>query len=157
MTNRTIQISFCYMSLMFSFISGCSAKSSLQRSATEISLLPCPALANCVSSMEEDGYYSILPIIYQGTRAEALATMTVIVAEMENTTLRQQAVDYLHFEFRSKFIGFVDDVEFFFPENELTIHVRSASRSGISDFGVNRRRVEEIRLLFAEYSANITQ
>ncbi len=40
----------------------------------------------------------------------------------------------------------VDDVEFYFPANENVIHLRSASRVGESDLGVNRRRVEQIRL-----------
>lgn len=43
---------------------------------------------------------------------------------------------------------FVDDVEFYFPETtskEIIIHVRSASRIGYSDFGVNRKRIEDIR------------
>lgn len=49
---------------------------------------------------------------------------------------------------RSALFRFADDVEFFLDEGTSTIHMRSASRVGYSDFGVNRRRVEEIRTRF---------
>jgi uncharacterized protein (DUF1499 family) len=39
----------------------------------------------------------------------------------------------------------VDDVEFWFDAAAKTIHFRSASRSGYYDFGVNRKRMEELR------------
>ena len=55
---------------------------------------------------------------------------------------------YIRAEFVSKIFHFVDDVEFYFPDNdseELLVHVRSASRVGYSDFGVNRKRIEKIR------------
>jgi len=44
-------------------------------------------------------------------------------------------------------MGFVDDVEFFFPDTAV-IHMRSASRVGYSDFGANRKRLEKIRQRF---------
>ena len=55
--------------------------------------------------------------------------------------------DYLYVEFKSRIMGFVDDVEFYFPEESI-IHVRSASRMGYSDLGVNRKRIETIRQHF---------
>ena len=54
---------------------------------------------------------------------------------------------YLHVEFTSRIFRFVDDVEFVFEDETKTIHFRSASRTGYSDFGVNRNRMEEIRRL----------
>ena len=53
--------------------------------------------------------------------------------------------DYLYAEFRSRLLGYVDDVEFFF--DGAAIQVRSGSRLGRRDFGVNRKRVETIRRL----------
>lgn len=52
---------------------------------------------------------------------------------------------YLHYEFTSLLLRFVDDVEFLFDEEAKTIHFRSASRVGYGDLGVNRRRMEDIR------------
>jgi uncharacterized protein (DUF1499 family) len=51
---------------------------------------------------------------------------------------------YLHVEFRSALFRFVDDVELLFDDKERQIHFRSASRTGYYDFGVNRRRMNEI-------------
>ena len=54
---------------------------------------------------------------------------------------------YLHYEFTSLLLRFVDDVEFLFDDETKTVHFRSASRTGYGDFGVNRKRMEEIRSL----------
>jgi uncharacterized protein (DUF1499 family) len=58
--------------------------------------------------------------------------------------------NYLHVEFRSAFLRFVDDVEFLIDPEEQLVHFRSASRVGDSDFGVNRDRMEQIRNAFSE-------
>ncbi len=55
---------------------------------------------------------------------------------------------YLHIEARSLVFRFVDDVEFLIDPGHHLIHMRSASRTGYSDLGVNRRRVERIRRAF---------
>jgi uncharacterized protein (DUF1499 family) len=57
---------------------------------------------------------------------------------------------YLHAEFTSLFFRFVDDVEFLVDDAAKVIHVRSASRLGRSDLGVNRKRVERIRARWRE-------
>ena len=54
---------------------------------------------------------------------------------------------YLHYEFTSRLLRFVDDVEFVFDDESKTIHFRSASRIGYGDYGVNRDRMEAIRVL----------
>ena len=66
---------------------------------------------------------------------------------MPRAKLIEEDDSYLHFEFTSLLLRFVDDVEFLFDEESKTIHFRSASRVGYGDFGVNRRRMEEIRKL----------
>lgn len=67
---------------------------------------------------------------------------------MERTNIVTETDNYFHAEFKSALMGFVDDSEFYHDEREDVIHVRSASRVGYSDFGVNRRRVESIRERF---------
>lgn len=61
---------------------------------------------------------------------------------------------YVHVEFTSFLFRFVDDVEFVFDEENKIIHLRSASRVGISDFGVNRSRLENLRTLFETSGEN---
>ena len=67
------------------------------------------------------------------------------MAGLPRTKLVQEDDSYLHYEFTSLLLRFVDDVEFLFDDETKTIHFRSASRMGYGDFGVNRRRMEDIR------------
>jgi uncharacterized protein (DUF1499 family) len=67
---------------------------------------------------------------------------------MDRACIVQSTDDYVHVEFRSAVFGFVDDVEFYFSPPG-TIQVRSAARTGYFDFGVNRERVETLRVRFA--------
>jgi uncharacterized protein (DUF1499 family) len=68
---------------------------------------------------------------------------------MDRTTIVQEAGDYLYAEFKSKLMGFVDDVEFYVDRAANVVQVRSASRVGRSDLGVNRQRIDAIREQFA--------
>jgi uncharacterized protein (DUF1499 family) len=110
-------------------------------------LVPCPSSPNCVSTKAEDAGHAIAPFRYQKTRPEAKEALKTIVRSLPRTKLVQEDETYLHFEFTSLLLRFVDDVEFLFDDEAKTIHFRSASRTGRSDFGVNRRRMEDIRKL----------
>ncbi|MEO1134470.1 MAG: DUF1499 domain-containing protein, partial [Cyanobacteria bacterium J06639_1] len=72
-----------------------------------------------------------------------------VVEGMEQTKVVERGDRYLYAEFTSKLMGFVDDVEFYADEAASVIHVRSASRLGKSDLGVNRKRIEAIRAQYA--------
>jgi uncharacterized protein (DUF1499 family) len=110
-------------------------------------LAACPDSPNCVSSQAptSDAEHSIAPIAYTGTAAEAIAKLKSIVQGQERAQIIESTDNYLYAEFASKLMGFVDDVEFYVDDNAKAIHVRSASRMGKSDLGVNRKRVEAIR------------
>jgi uncharacterized protein (DUF1499 family) len=110
-------------------------------------LAPCPSSPNCVSTQAQDQEHSIAPIRYQKSRSEAKEALKEIVRSLPRTRLVEGNETYLHYEFTSLLLRFVDDVEFLFDDEAKTIHFRSASRIGHSDFGVNRRRMEEIRKL----------
>jgi uncharacterized protein (DUF1499 family) len=110
-------------------------------------LVPCPSSPNCVSSKAEDEGHAIAPFRYQKTRPEAKEALKAIVRSLPRTKLVEEDEIYLHFEFTSLLLRFVDDVEFLFDDEAKTIHFRSASRTGRSDFGVNRGRMEDIRKL----------
>ncbi len=69
---------------------------------------------------------------------------------MPRTKLVEEDESYLHYEFTSLLLRFVDDVEFLFDDESKTIHFRSASRTGYGDLGVNRKRMEEIRSLVSD-------
>ena len=103
-------------------------------------LAACPGSPNCVNSQSQDAQSKIDPL-----PAVAIADLRKVIESMERTTIIEQTDNYLYAEFKSKLMGYVDDVEFYLDPNENVIHVRSASRLGKSDLGVNRKRVEEIR------------
>jgi uncharacterized protein (DUF1499 family) len=112
-------------------------------------LAPCPNSPNCVVSQgREDAEHAIAPLQYDGDRTSAMARLVEVINAMPRTEIIQQTEDYLYAEFTSQWMGFVDDVEFYLPDTPGVIHVRSASRLGESDLGVNRQRVETIRSQF---------
>lgn len=88
------------------------------------------------------------PLLFKGDGQAALKRLAELVASLPGTNLMKQENGYLYFECRSRWLKFVDDLEFALDEGAQLIHVRSASRLGRRDFNVNRERVEAIRALF---------
>jgi uncharacterized protein (DUF1499 family) len=113
-------------------------------------LRPCPASPNCVSSLSPDKAHYVDPLRYQDTRAEAKERLREVIASFPRARLVTIGDNYIHCEFTSALFRFVDDVEFHFDDAAKTIHLRSASRMGYSDLGVNRRRIEKIRKILKE-------
>jgi uncharacterized protein (DUF1499 family) len=109
-------------------------------------LTTCPASDNCVVSQNADSKHAIDPIIYHVDRDAAREILLKVLTVVPRTEVIEQTPNYIHALSKSRIFKFVDDVEFYFPANESVIHLRSASRVGESDFGVNRRRVEQVRL-----------
>lgn len=110
----------------------------------------CPQKPNCVSSMAnpKDETHFIAPLGYTGSREKAQERLEKILREFPRQKLIKKQSDYWHYEFRSALMKFVDDVEFYFPEREKVIHMRSASELGYSDMGVNRQRLTAIQEAF---------
>ena len=113
-------------------------------------LAPCPNTPNCVSSQSLDATHSIEPLTYKSTPSEAMADLKSAIQAMKKTKITEENKNYLYAEFTSAIMGFVDDVEFYLDEDAKVIHVRSASRLGQSDLGVNRKRIETIRTKLQE-------
>ena len=110
----------------------------------DVKLAPCPSSPNCISSqaIEPDKYMAPLP--YAGNTEASRSIVLSIIESMPRSKVVQEKENYIHAEFRSLIFRFVDDVEFLFDEEDKTIHFRSASRTGYSDFGVNRKRMQSI-------------
>ena len=110
---------------------------------------PCPSSPNCVSTLApaQDERHAIAPFRYRKSRAEAKEVLKTAIATLPRIKLVEEDGDYLHYEFTSRLLRFVDDVEFVFDDESKIIHFRSASRIGYGDYGVNRDRMEKIRSL----------
>ena len=106
---------------------------------------PCKPTPNCVSSQADpaDREHYIAPIAFSGTMPE----LRRAVESMTRATVISEEGNYLYAEYKSALLGYVDDVELLLDESARLVHVRSASRLGRSDFGVNRKRIEELRVL----------
>lgn len=117
-------------------------------------LAPCPNMPNCVCSYDTDPVHQIEPLPYRSTAAEALVDLKAILQQLPKTTIVSETSNYLYTEFKSALMGFVDDVEFYVDEVAQVVQIRSASRLGKSDLGVNRKRIEMIR---AEFNATQSQ
>ena len=113
-------------------------------------LRPCPDRPNCVGSQESSGDRRVEPIPYQTSAEEAKEAIHRAMGEVPRSRLAAESEQYLHFTVTSSLFRFVDDVEFLIDDQKKLIDVRSASRVGYSDMGVNRNRVEEIRAKLAE-------
>lgn len=90
-------------------------------------------------------YADIAPLAVQGSGPATLARIKVIVEGMAGALVVKSDPDYLYAQFTSKLLKFVDDVEFWYDPGLNVIQVRSASRVGRGDLGVNRQRIEALR------------
>ena len=109
--------------------------------------LPAPPAPTAWRLTLDDEGHAIAPFRYRKTRAEAKEALKAIIRALPRTQLVEEEESYLHYEFTSLILRFVDDVEFLFDDETKTIHFRSASRTGHGDLGVNRNRMENIRSL----------
>ncbi len=108
-------------------------------------LRPCPGSPNCVSSEAGTPPKFLVQPFPAPAGAADLTRLAAVVAAWPRTEIVTTRADYLHAEFTSLLMRFVDDVEFRYDATAGVIHVRSASRLGESDLGANRKRVEGLR------------
>ena len=111
-------------------------------------LADCPDSPNCVCSQEDRETHHVDPLKYEGDGPAALARLVKVIENWPRAKIVTRTDNYLHAEFTTPILRFVDDVEFLLAEEENAIHVRSGSRVGHSDMGVNRKRVEALRKAF---------
>lgn len=120
---------------------GCAGERPASLGVVDGRLGTCPDSPNCVSSFEARESHQIAPL------EASLAQVRAQVLEMPGAQIIREQDQYLYAEFTTRLMGFVDDVEFY--EQAGRTHVRSASRLGKSDLGVNRKRIEAIRQALA--------
>lgn len=113
-------------------------------------MLPnCPDKPNCVSSLANDEH-AIEPFKLVHDQIFDQQILIITLQSMGSKVTITQNNHAIHAEFTSRVFGFVDDVDLVFDTQQKIIHLRSASRTGHFDFGVNRRRIETLRSLLKE-------
>ena len=116
-------------------------------------LAPPKSTPNNVNSQVDknaDAGHYIEPLRYRGDARKTWEALRNIVSGMPRVNVVKSEPNYLYAEFSSRFMGYVDDTEFYLDEKAGVIHVRSASRLGRGDYGVNRGRIESIRAKLAQ-------
>ena len=108
-------------------------------------LHPCPDSPNCVSTSETDPDQQVLPFKLQIEAPAAWVSIVDTVKSLPRTRIVSVTDNYLHAECRSAVFGFVDDLELHLRPEQHHVGIRSAARTGYYDFGVNLKRVEELR------------
>lgn len=131
-------------------LTGCSSLGEPAARPAGFTLSPCDGGPHCVSSQSTDPDRHVDAIQYKGTRSGAQQLMSSIIRFTEGAKIVNEQEGYLHATYRSQVMGFVDDLELLFPPNQKIIELRSSSRIGYYDFGVNRDRAEALRKAFNE-------
>lgn len=108
----------------------------------------CPARPSCVSSAATDAVHRIEPLSYTGDPVAARQKLEAILSALPDAQIVESCADYLHAVFTTPRMKFRDDLELLIQPDGV-IQVRSVSRFGYRDFGVNRARVEALRAAYA--------
>ncbi len=105
----------------------------------------CPDSPNCVSSQAQDSSHAVKPFILIVPPEQAWLALQKALTAMPRTEIIKVSDQSLHAESRSLVFRFVDDVNAILNPEQNRIDIRSASRTGYSDFGVNKKRIEQLR------------
>ena len=94
-------------------------------------------------------YASVEPLPFKaGGVAASMKALAAVLGTMPGVSVVEQRPDYLYAQAQTRWLKFVDDVEFWANPASNAIELRSASRLGREDFGVNRQRIEKIRAAY---------
>ena len=131
-------------------LGGCGL-GSVARLGADGQLATCGSAPHCVSSLAGDEAHRVDPLRYEGSRAEAHQRLLRTLRALPRTEVVVDEPRYIRAEATSTTLRFVDDLEVLLPNEEASgglIQVRSSSRLGYSDMGVNRQRVDALRSAF---------
>ncbi|WP_284450181.1 DUF1499 domain-containing protein [Spongiibacter tropicus] len=129
-------------------LGACSAPPAVQQLEKAPELAPCPSSPNCVSSLSRDDSQYV-PAFTANTADDWQRLQSLLLSSPRSYPLAR-ADHYLHVEVRSALLRFRDDVELRYSPEQQRIDVRSASRLGHYDFGVNRQRVDALRARYEQ-------
>ena len=94
-------------------------------------------------------YADIKPLPLKGGGAAAsLQALEGVLRGMPGIEVVERQPDYLYAQAQTRWLKFVDDLEFWANPASGVIELRSASRIGRKDFGANRQRIEAIRAAY---------
>jgi len=149
----TILFILALVIIVLLFIYGKDSQKGKSPGLVDGALSQCSKKPNCVcSEIEKDEQHYISPISISST--DSIPIINSIIENMGGV-LYLEKENYFAYHFTSTFFGFVDDFEIRYDLSDKVIHIRSASRVGTSDFGVNRKRIELLKSLYQQRLQNI--
>jgi uncharacterized protein (DUF1499 family) len=137
-------------SLLLLVFTACSPQQAIESGDPDMRISPCPDRPNCVSSVDTNEDRFIEPLKFSGSVEEAMERLRDKLESSPRVEITVAEGGYIKSVWSSRIFGFKDDVEFLADETSGIIHMRSASRTGYYDFGVNRDRLETIRKEFEQ-------
>ena len=131
------------------FVLGFSSRSGKAPGLIDGRLVKCPDKPNCIcSEQKSDTDHYIEPIIIpENLKLDTLPLLKETIREMGGSIVVEDD-NYLATTFSVAVFGFVDDLEIRVDAIHQVIHIRSASRVGRGDLGVNRKRAERLKKLY---------
>lgn len=131
------------------FVLGLISQSGEANGLVQGKLTRCPDKPNCMcTEYVTDSTHYISPLVFSETsHSKALSRLKNSVRELGGS-IQEESENYLAATFTSSIFRFVDDLEFRVDTEHEIIHIRSASRAGYSDGGINQKRIEQIKKLF---------
>jgi uncharacterized protein (DUF1499 family) len=124
---------------------GCAGSKTADKMKPQDRIVPCPDTPNCVSSEAQDPRHAVAPMQLAGNPEKAWVQIRAKVDALPRSRIVAATEHYLHATLKSRLFGFIDDLELKLDPQTNMIGIRSASRTGAYDLGVNRRRVENLR------------
>ena len=131
--------------LLVTILWGCSGNPAEHHNSESSGFLDCPDTPNCVSSLAKNPKYRVEPFKLKKNTKASWNIVRTTVASLPRTKIVSADNSDIHAECKSMIFRFVDDLTLHLIPSKGTIDIRSASRIGYSDLGVNRRRIETLR------------
>ena len=94
-------------------------------------------------------YARISPLALKGDGGATITKLKALLQAMPGVQIVDSRADYVYATCQTRLMKFVDDIEFWFDPSAGVVQLRSSSRVGRNDFGVNRARVEVLRAALA--------
>lgn len=149
---KLVRVAAAGLALVAAFVlwSGCAAPRPDNLGVNGGRLFDCPSSPNCISSQADpaDSEHYAAPLSFEGAAPAAWERAKAAALSLAGARLFEEREGYAAFEYTSRVMRFVDDLELSLDAPAKSIHVRSASRIGYSDLGANRKRVEALRAAF---------
>lgn len=131
------------------YLSSSSVATGPMRVNGETQLGDCTEAPNCQGSESSRQAQKVDRLNLTEPVSEAMKSIAAIVAAQPGVAIAKQDNRYLHVTYTSRWMGFVDDVEFLASDDNQSVQIRSASRLGKSDLGANVNRINQLRQLLA--------